>query len=249
MVYYGADLFLLILTFAGLVSMLKIGKKSNDAGKFLLLFSGLALILILIGTFLKLGPTRALSFEELLFPIFSGIAVFCISKKRLWIRPIIFASIMLLATLQLYGCQPLIPSANVVHKDLPASIPIGYVNEVNSVYQRQVVNFVLNHVVGRIASDALTGNQILSVAEYNLRTIKYNSSIAHLMRYYPIDKSEPPQQYDVFIIHLPGKSGILEEKVKNRTPNLILQTIYNSGIVYTNGESFVLSNQTIDTNP
>jgi hypothetical protein len=232
--YYGADLFLLILTFAVIVGTLKIRKRLNNAGNFLLLFGGLALVIIGGGVLLKLGATRTLTFERLLFPIFSGIAVFYIGKKRKWIRPIIFVSIILLATLELYGCQPLIPSANVLYKDLPASVPIGYVNEVNSVYQRQVVDFALNHVVGVIASDAITYNQIVGVTEYNFR-------VTHVINYYPIDKGQPPQEYDLFIIHVPGKSGILGEKAEVRTPDLILQTVYNSSIVYTNGESFILA--------
>jgi hypothetical protein len=234
LVYYGADLFLLILTLAGLVIMLRMRKKLNNAGSFLLLFCGLALVITLIGVFLGLGATRALTFERILSPIFAGTAIFYIGKKRKWVRPIIFVSIILLATLELYGCQPLIPSANVVYKGLPASVPIGYVDDVNSIYQRQVVSFALNHVVGVIASDAITYNQIVGVTEYNFR-------VTHVINYYPIDKGQPPQEYDLFIIHVPGKSGILEEKVEVRTPDLILQTVYNSSIVYTNGESFILA--------
>jgi len=234
-VYYGADLFLLLLTLAGLVILLKKRKMSNDAAKFLLLFGGLAFGVILIGVLLKLGATRTLHFERFLFPIFSGIAVLYISKKTSWIRPIIFSSIILLATLELYGCQPLIPSANVLYKDLPTNVPIGYVNQVNSIYQRRVVNFAYDHLVGRIASDSMTGKQMISLAGYNF-------SVTYLIDYYPLDKSQPTQKYDFFIIHIPGKSGTLVEQAKIRTPSLILEAIYNSSIVYTNGESYILTN-------
>lgn len=233
-VYYGADLFLLLLTLTGLVILLKKRKQYNDTVKFLFLFGWLALIIMLIGAMMKLGPTRALHFERLLYPIFFGIAVFYISKKRSWIRPIIFSSIILLATLELYGCQPLLPSANVLYENLPPSVPIGYVNQVNSIYQRQVVNFAYNHVAGRIASDALTQNQIVGLTDYNFRA-------TYLIDYYPLDKRQPARGYDFFIIHISGKSGILLEKAEIRTPSLILEAIYNSSIVYTNGESYILT--------
>lgn len=238
LVYYGADLFLLLLTLVGLVILLKKRKKSNDATRFLLLFGGLALVFITIGVLLKVGATRTLGFGRLLFPIFSGITLFYTGKKGSWIRPIVFALIIILAPLELYGCQPLIPSANVLYKNLPMSVPIGYVNQVNSIYQRQTVNFVHHHIVGRIVSDSHTGNQILGLTGYNY-------SITYLIPYYPLDKRQPTQEYDFFIIHIPGKSGTLGEPAEIRTPSLIFEAIYNSSIVYTNGESYILTDNNV----
>jgi hypothetical protein len=235
LVYYGADLFLLILTLAGLVIMLRMRKKLNNASSFLIFFLGLTLAIMMIGVFIKLGPTRALPFAELLFPIFCGTAVFYLGNKRKWIRTLLFASIILLATLEFYGCQPLIAPANVIYTGLPASVPSGYVNMVNSIYQRQVISFVLSHVVaGRIASDVNTANQIAGVADDNFM-------ITHVMYYYPLDTQQPRQEYDLFIIHVPGKGGIISEKANVRVPDLILQTVYNSSVVYSNGESYILA--------
>jgi len=238
LVYYGADVFLLLLTLIGLVILWRIRKQSNDAAKFFFLFGGLALVLMLIAVPMKLGATRILHFERLLFPFFSGMAVFYITKKRLWIRPIAFSLMMLLAIFELYGCQPLIPSANILYPDLPISEPVGYINQVNSIYQRHAIKFVYNHVVGRIASDSITRNQIIGLTDTNFST-------THLIYYYPLDNGQPKQEYDFLVIHIPGKSGILEEKANIRTPSLILETIHNSSIVYTNGESYILVNSYI----
>lgn len=234
LVYYGADLFLLLLTSAGVVTlMFRLRKKSNDTAKFVVLFGGLAIILILFGVLAKLGPTRTLHFAELLFPIFSGFSVFYLGRKMSWLRPIIFATIVLLAVFELYGCQPLIPSANVLYRDLPTDVPIANVNGVNSIYQRQMITFVHDHVSGRIASDAQTGNQLTGLAGYDF-------SIAHLLGYNPLDNRQPRQQYDYFMIHYPGKSGTLGESAEMRSPNLILETVRSSSIIYTDGESYVL---------
>jgi hypothetical protein len=234
LVYYGADLLLLILTLVGLVIMFRMRKKLNDASSFLMFFWVLVFAIMIVGIFIKAGSTRALAFEELLFPIFCGIAISYFSNKRKWISPLLFVSIIILATVELYGAQPLIPSATIIYPGLPASVPIGYVNEVTSVYQRQVVNFALSHVpVGAIASDAVTYNQIAGMANYSF-------IISHMMYYYPIG-TQPQEEYNLLIIHVPGKAGVLEEKANVRTPDLILQTIYNSSVVYTNGESFILA--------
>jgi hypothetical protein len=235
LVFFGTHLFLLILALAGLAIMSKMSKTLNNASSFLMFLLVLTVAIIILGVFIRLGPTRALPFDELLFPIFCGTAVFYLGRKRKWIRALLFASIMLLATVQFYGCQPLIPPANLIYAGLPASVPIGYVNNVNSIFQRRVVSFALSHVVvGVVASDPTTYNQMLGVADFSFMSL-------HFINYYPIDTQEPQQRYDLLIIHVPGKAGILEEKANLRTPDLILQTVYNSDVVYTNGESYMLA--------
>ena len=236
---YGADAFFLLLTLAGLIILLRMWKKrerANSAAIFLLLFGWLVLLLIIIGVLIEQGGRRSLHFARLLYPIFSSLLVLHLTKNtRLgkWIRPVIFLLIILLGTIELYNCQPLVPPANVLYKDLPPNVPLGYRGQVNSIYQRQVVNFASKHVVGRIACDALTRTQIIGLTGYDFsRTI--------LAGYYPLDKSQPVRVYEFFITHIPGKSGTFAEKPQVRTPSLILEAIYNSSIVYTNGESYVL---------
>jgi len=234
LVYRGAEGFLMLVTLAGLLILLKTRKQINDTSKLLSIFCWLLLLFIPIGFLSKIGGFRVLYMVSPLFPIFSGIFILYLGKKKAWIRAIAFSSVMLLATLQLYNCQPLIPSANVISKDLPKSEPIGYVNQVNSIYQRQMINFARDHISGLIAGDSLTRIQVLSLTGYNF-------SITHLVPYYPLDKNQLEQKYDCFLIHLPGKSGILNEQAEIRMPSLILEAIYNSSIVYTNGESYILA--------
>ena len=237
-VLYGADAFFLLLTLAGLIILLKRRKQLNSAANFLLLFGWSALLFIVIGVLINLYGPRVLNFERLLFPVFSSVLVLYISKNaraRTWIRPVIFLSIIVLATIELYNCQPLVPSANVLYKDLPPDVPLGYVGQVNSIYQRQMINFAETHVSGRIACPSITRNQIIGFT----RTSFW---VGNLLWYYPLDKSQPKQTYDYFLIHLPGKSGILSGKPWTRNPGLILEAICNSSIVYTNGESYILAN-------
>jgi len=239
LVYYGSDVLLLVLTIVGILVMFRMRKRMNSAASFFMLLCGLALAIVPIGALISLGTPRILNFIRPLFPICSGVAVFYIgtSNKRRWTLPLIFASLILLATIEAYPCQPLLPAANVVYKGMPDNVPIGYVVEVNSVYQRQVVSFALRHVVaGLVACDSITRNQITGVADLAFE-------VAHVIHYNPLDMQQPYQSYNLLIIHVPGKAGIMSETADARNPDLILQTIYNSSVVYTNGESYILAHQ------
>jgi hypothetical protein len=232
-VFYGADAFFLLLTLAGLIILLKMRKKLNSAANFLSLFGWVILLFIIIGYLMKLGAPRALTFAGLLFPVFSSVLVLYI-RTRTWIRPFIFISIILLATIQLYGCQPLVPPANVLYKDLPSNVPMSYANLVNSIYQRQMIDFAESHLRGTIAAVSPTASQIVGLTGINF-------SVANLVWYYPLDKNQPEQRYDYFLIHLPGRSGVPAVEPRLGTTSVILEAIYNSSIVYTNGESYILA--------
>lgn len=232
-VFYGADAFFLILSLAGLIILLKMWKKLNSAANFLSLFGLVVFLFMIIGYLMKLGAPRALTFAGLLFPVFSSVLVLHI-RGRTGIRPFIFVSIILLATIEFYGCQPLVPSANVLYKDLPPNVPMSYVNQVNSIHQRQMIDFTENHVRGIVAAVGPTTSQIVGLTEINF-------SLANLITYNPLDENQPEQRYDYFLIHPPGKSGTPAVKAELRTSSAILEAIYNSSIIYTNGESYILA--------
>jgi len=236
-VLYGADVFLLLLTLAGLIILWKMRNKVDNNSKFLFLFTSLLFLFLPLGFLAKVGGFRVLRLMSPLFPIFVGLLIMHLNRRKVWLSMIIFSSIIFLATLQLYSCQPLIPSANVLSKDLPVGEPIFYVTRINSIYQREMTKFAQEYVNGRIACDGTSRNQILGLAEYNF-------SIAHVIwwKYYPLEKSEQKLQYDFFLIHIPGVSGPFQEQAEFRTRDVIVEAIEGSSIVYTNGESWVLLN-------
>ncbi|MCW4030145.1 MAG: hypothetical protein NWE92_10930 [Candidatus Bathyarchaeota archaeon] len=233
-VYYGAVLVLLVLTLFGLLLLLKERKKLNDRARFIIVVGILLVVFIFLGVVLKFGPTRALAFESLLFPIFVGFFIAKFYKKRKWLSGLFVILIMFTAVIQVYSCQPLIASANSVYPDLSSEVPIGYANAVNSVYQRQIANFAITHFSsGRIAADLNTHEQLLQVANYSFVA-------EHLVKYYPLDPTAPYMAYSVLMVHTPGKAGIIDELAPYRTTDIILETVYNSSVVYTNGESYML---------
>ncbi|MCW4024181.1 MAG: hypothetical protein NWF01_04005 [Candidatus Bathyarchaeota archaeon] len=232
--YYGYDLFLLLLVSLSLLIVFVKRKKINRVESFFMLIVGIVFFLLFIGVFFSFGGTRALAFGRLLAPFFAGGLIFFVSKKVRLLVPVILSVMLLLSAAQAFGCQPLISSANTLYPDIPSNVPLGYVNVVNSVYQRQVVHFACDHIItGRIASDDVSYYQMLGVADYNFRLL-------HVIRYYPLDPRADPEGYSFFIIHFQGKAGVFDEQAQYRTPAIINQAIGNNSVIYTNGESHIL---------
>jgi len=241
-VFYGGDIFLLLLTLIGILVIAKTPRMRSKSLVFLCLYvisSGLFLIPILI-----LGIGRGNWMDRIarslltISPIFSCISLSFFDKKIRNTKLTIFiiSTLMVLATIEVYGCQSLIPPASSISKDLPTDEPVTYVVDVNSVYQRRMVEHAERYIPQDtlIACDKLTKHQILGLTNYNF----YGS---HIAWYYPLDKSNPEREYDYFLIHLPGKSGRFQERAETRTRSLISEAIHDSNVVYTNGESYILT--------
>ena len=234
LVFYGADSALLILICISIVVALRMLKRSDTVLRFLVAFAGITLALLPIGIVLGLGPVRLLYFTRILFPIFFGIFVLAFIKQKVWIHALIVLTLIALATVELYACQPLIPSANVISNELPSNEPIVYVNAVNTIYQRQMISFARIHIVGLIACDSTTANQIVGLTDLNFSSLQ-------LLRYYPLQSDQRELEYAFFLIHLPGIAGPFDNPAEFRTTDIILGAVNNSNVVYTNGESLVLS--------
>jgi hypothetical protein len=147
---------------------------------------------------------------------------------------VVLAAIILLSTFQAYGCQPLITPATTLYPELPSTVPLGYTNVANSIYQRAVVGFAYGHITaGLIAADDFTSNLLMGVADSNFR-------IMHVVKYNPLDTLREPQSYSYFIIHVPGKAGVFDERAAIRTPDIIAEAVANSSTIYSNGESYIL---------
>lgn len=202
-------------------------------------------LFLIIGSALGFGVQwydRLIRLSSTVFPIFSSISLFYINKRISNTKLIIFviSMLMVLATIQLYGYQPLMPPASSISKDLPMDEPIGYRVWVNSAYQRNMIKHAETYIPQGtlIACDAVTRNQIIGLTNYNF-------SRSHIAWYYPLDKTAPERNYDYFLIHLPGKSGAFQESAEVRTRTLIIESLYKStktyNILYNNGESYMLN--------
>jgi hypothetical protein len=233
-VFYGADIAFIILTLISLIFLLKMRRNQNAASSFLVLFTILMFFAILLGLGINIGARRGLILGRMVTPLFAGIAVYYCVRTKKWLIPIIIAALLLFSTVQFYNCQPMLPSANVLNKNLSSDVPIAFVTNVNSVYQRQSVSFALHYInSGRITSDSNTRNQIAGVASSDFMSV-------HVLNNNPLDPLDPDLSYDYYMIHFPGKAGQITESASARDPVLIGETIANNSVIYNNGESFVL---------
>jgi len=152
------------------------------------------------------------------------------------LNSLILCLVVILATIELYGFQPLLPIASSVRSNLPSDEYIIYVDKVNSAYQRYMIGYAEKHISkGMIASDPITRNQILGLTDYNF-------SQSHLyFSYYPFDARVHQERFDYFLIHFPGKSGWPRVKPEVGTRDFIFEVTCNSSMIYSNGESFILT--------
>jgi hypothetical protein len=239
-VYYGADFFFLALTVVGLIILLFKSGKLNKPSRFILIFGIIILVFLAVGTLAKAGGPRALGAIRLLFPVFAGVVVLKIGRKtrsRSIILALILSLIIILSTIQFYGYQPLIPSANTFFNDVPSSEYLSSTGIVNSIYQRKMIIFAQNYVVGELACVDPTTTQIIGLWNSS-------SSLSRVANYYPLDNSLPVQKYNYFLVQTPGISGIPGVDPRLRVPEVVGAYISNQTIIYTNGESYIVSSET-----
>lgn len=239
-VIYGADVFFLLLTFAGLLLMFLMQKRLTPVSKFFAILYSIVLVVGVASFILQVGGPRLLSVAEVFFPIFSSVFVFSVLRKKIRVRKLIvgavFFLIIILATIQFYGCQPLVPSANVLYKNVRPSVQLTYSGLVNSIFQRQMIIFAEKYVSGVIATATPINTQILGLTNTNFSL--------NVKSYDPLDTSLPKPYYDYLLLNIPGQAGYYTGNADPslNDPVLVSNYISNNTIIYTNGESYVLAN-------
>lgn len=244
-VLHGADFFLLFLMMLGILFVAR-KLRSSTVFRFVSLYLASAWVYFLVQLLAGRGLSDLVRYNRIfehtliLSPILACVALYYLEKKARsrMLGMAIVSLLIILAPIELYTYQPLIPSSSVVSELLPSNQPVVYVGMVNSIYQRSLIwhgeKFIEK---GFIASDRVTGYQTTGLTSYNF-------SKTHVMYYYPfdrlIDNSTKKREYDYFFIHFVGRGGIMMEPAEIRTKSLIQTAIYNSSVTYTNGESYIL---------
>ena len=152
---------------------------------------------------------------------------------------VVLLLVTLFSCLQFYSPPFMIPSATSIYEDIDSSEPLLYRGQVNSIYQRDMITFTTNYVEGRIASDAITRNQMIgfSSRDYFNRYVTW---------YYPLLKEINPnineKEFQYLQIHYPGISGDFEERADIRDLETIVSLVTSDdySVIYSNSQSFVL---------
>ncbi len=244
-VFHGGDLFLVFLMVLGILVVAK-KLRSSTIFRFLSLYVVIAWVYYAVQRLVGRGFTGIVEYTRIfehtliLAPILAGVTLFYLKKKLRSQVPVIaiVSLLMILAPIELYACQPLVPPSNVVSELLPSNQPLVYLGMVNSIYQRSLIRHAERYIrEGFIASDLVTTRQMQGLTSYNF-------SKTHVRQYYPfsrlIDETKEKRAYDYFLVHSAGRGGVLYEQAEIRTTSLIHTAIYNSSIIYNNGESYVL---------
>jgi hypothetical protein len=241
-VFYGGSLLFAFLTAIGILITFR-KYKSSKSLMFLSLFLISIWLFFIFQFALPAGKAGILEYHRMFSytlpfaPVFIGLLLSHLNRKFVLANliPILISFLVVFAIIELYGYQPLLPIASSVRPNLPSDEYIIYVDKVNSVYQRSMIEFAERHIDrGMIACDPITQNQILGLTDYNF-------SQTHLADFYPFDSNAAGEEFDYFLIHFPGKSGWPGVKPELGTKDFILGVTYNSTLTYSNGESFVLT--------
>lgn len=162
--------------------------------------------------------------------------------SRITVRNLAFASMLFVlisfSLIQFFPCQPFIPKASVLAKDLPENEYLVEVQLINTVYQKEVISFAEKYYSkGRIASDVVTRWQIDGFSD--------RSFYSRLVWHNPLEPNQNQRsEWDLFLLHT-RKAGPFNERVEYRTMERIEHLRREAGnLVYDNGESFIISHVT-----
>lgn len=260
-VYYTEDVIIALAIFGGLLVLLKRFRSKNDD-----LFKNLylpvtcllsSILLVVVFQFLTnfgdIEYRRFISYAVILSPFFSGLTFWHIDQKLRMsklsrLRVPIAASILFicisLSLIQIFAYQPLIPTANVLSKELPANEYILDLRSVNTVYQRNMILFADSYSANdaNVTSDFVTRWQIQGFGSASLSNKDMYFTIFELQSALAQNVNLTSTKWSLALLHYDGKSGPLSEKVENRTGAAIDELKDTLGnVIYDNGESFIIS--------
>lgn len=239
LVYHGGTVFALFLTVFSLIIVIKKFQGSKSL-MFLAFYFVSVWLFFFVQLLLPAARAGLVQYERIfvqtlvLSPIFVGILLYYLRKRTRHIIPSLFITLVLvgLVTIELYKFQPLIPSSE-------SGEPRVYVGTVNSAYQRFMIKHAEKYInEGTISVDVVTSCQIVGLTDYDF---SHSNSLRYYLFENELDLNIVERESDYFLIHSPGKSGVLSIKAQTPLRSLILETVYNSSIIYTNGESYILA--------
>jgi len=245
LVYNGGDIIVALLTLIGLVIVIKKFRRSKPL-IFLSLYYVSVWLFYAVQLLLPAARAGLVEYNRIfehtivLAPIFIGILLYHLQKKSRFLPLLIIIALAGLATIQLYRYQPLIP--NSVYGE-----PRIYIGNVNTAYQRYMIKHAEKYIAGgRISADVVTSSQIFGLTNYD-----FSQSDSLLFYLVPDDFNFTMVQMesDYLLMHSPGKSGTLSINTPGSLKSLMLEITRGSSILYTNGESYILTKPFMYTFP
>ncbi len=244
--FHARDVLVLGVFLAGSVLLWMRRREGRRAASGLLIFLAgtIAILYAMIGiqyilNFGSIEYARFLLYVSSLVPLFF-IALGSLSHRSLfrrglrrWAATLGIIAFLGVSVIQVFPYQPLAPRSDPLSSASPLDDYLFSLNEVNSVYQVQMIHFTSSQggCNQKVASDIVARNQIkIFGSSCLLRSHVHTSPLM----------SEGTVEWDLFMLHWPGPAGPLKEPVEVRDRRAIERLQNGSNLVYTNGESFVL---------
>ena len=198
-------------------------------------------VAVLVRDFGAQGYRRFLSYLVALSP---PLAAYGLLRVHVLIRKIVplfqpttsvyisIALIIFASAMQLYPYQPLVPTLGA-SKSREDFSPVLWFHQVNSIYQKEMLDFALNRIVTdtQLITDYVTNRQALLFFDRSTR--------ARVLR--TVNQRPEPA---FLLLHWPGFAGAYTEKAEYRSKFVIDSWVTKSRVskVYDNGGSFILYN-------
>jgi len=256
------DLIISILSLFGFIIFVNGQNKTGETKiLYLYLISFLAPILLSIIFELLVGYGnleyyRLINYGIIFSPFFVGIAFYqlkiALDSSSLNFKAKTLAMIFIVfivvgfSLIQFFPYQPLTPQGNIISEDIPENEPLMYFNNVNSVYQKEMISFACSHFPtdfritrSTITSDTITRLQMIAFFNESFEFLKSKHT------WYSPLTSDTKLDWNLFLLHWGGKSGPFAEQVEYRTKNKLIENRNGVGrnIIYDNGESFIIQRE------
>ena len=260
--YHLKDLIISILSLSGLIIFVNGQKKTGETKiLYLYLFSFLVPIwLILIFELLvgygDLEYYRLINYGIIFSPFLVGIAFYqlkiALDSSSLNFKAKTLAMIFIMfivvgfSLIQFFPYQPLAPKGNIISEDIPENEPLIHFNNVNTIYQKEMISFACSHfptdvpiTISTITSDTITRLQMIAFFNESFEFVKSRHT------WYSPLTSDTELDWNLFLLHWGEKSGPFAEQVEYRTKNKLIENRNGRGrnIIYDNGESFIIQRE------
>ncbi len=238
-----------IVTLLSVIGLLVIFKKVRAKPKGLLNWFYLPLTLILLAVssvlvfqlatgFGDIEYDRAINYALMFSPFFVGPALWNLNRVlrkntiRLMVTALVIFLSISISLVQVFSYQPMVPTANVLSRNLPSSEYVLDLRLVNSVPKVELISFA-DRFAPRdvsITSDIVTRWQI-----YGFATRSFNQS-------YSIVQPDRPLVWNMALICYEGDAGPIIEQAEYRTPQRIQMLKQTLGsVIYNNGGCFAIA--------
>jgi hypothetical protein len=242
---HGNTIILVVLSILGVVTYLKIRDSLPAVYRYLLygimvIAAGLVFVLgvQLLSGFGNLEYMRLIVYGVTLTPFITGLLFWRLYKANSTLWLLSFALVMILSLMQVFPYQPWVPSGKLLFDYIDEDQPVLYMHSVVTSYQETMLNFASTH---HKENAEIFGDLVTIYEALKFWGVDYFWWLP-IQRDWTTFTELDGGNWELLLIHRPGKSGPLGEPVELRHTGEINRILQKPGrsLIYDNGESYIL---------